>query len=62
MLSITFQDLFILQLEVCTFWPPSLISPTPNPLPFGNHQSVLCIYELSFLFVLLFVLVFRIHI
>ena len=41
-------DLFILKLKICTFWPPSPISPTPDPRPSGSHQSVLCMYELGF--------------
>ena len=38
------QDL--LSLEVCTFWPPSLILPTPAS---GNHQLLLCIWVWLFL-------------
>ena len=39
------HDLFILYLEVCTFWLPSPISLNPQS---GNHQSILCIYEFFF--------------
>ena len=44
-MSIT-SPLFILYLEVCTFWPLSHISPTSHPLPLPTTHSVFCICDL----------------
>ena len=47
------QDLFILWLEVCNFCPLSHIFPYSQP-PASGNQSILCIYDLHFLFVCFF--------
>lgn len=47
------QNLFILQLEICTFWPPSpILCSSPVPIS-GNYQSVFCICKFNFFFFLI---------
>ena len=48
------QNSFALQLEVCTFWPPSPIFAYRLPPTSDNHQSLLCIYKLFCLFCIFF--------
>lgn len=44
-LRLYFTSLWLFSLPICTFQSLPSFHPSPQPLPFGNHWSVLCTYD-----------------